>query len=575
MLTELLTCKELDIHLVDGVGQTALHKAAASSRCMNVQNLLKSKASLNVKDASGATPLHLAAASAFAYGCVRPLVEAGADRDALDGSGATPLHRVPAASLVEVPPLLTLLATPSNIDRVVKGTTLLHTAAAGDQQGLVSALLAAGASPSALDGSGESALTQTARRGSTAMLALLLRHLLWQHKRQQHGVEAVGLPPEVALAMQEAVACSTAQACCVWTAVMDVLGEDAASALWQQVTQRPGSSLVEPEHQQQGSQQQQQEGSQHHQQQAAHQGAGRGKQPQLKRAVLEALLQGWKVACTTWVDQRQSSLQPLAEALKHSSSSQQAAVCTSSSTCAAQPPATSQAAVGPAGSSAGAPQPAAVGAGAASGSTAGPSNAQHAGKGKSPTIGQLVAAAGLGQQQHVVELLQRLPAGVQASALVASAKAAAAAGHYSLCVHLAQQLAALDPLKSLLLVQGVVGQCEGCGYDQVEVLGPSSLALCAALLGGWQAVRRQQQQELVDGVVSAAVAWRQAQEEGGKAPYGAAAKRQRVGAPDHACQLCRRRPPRLAAPAAGGLGTGVQPVADGAAAQQLVRRHNL
>jgi hypothetical protein len=141
---------------------------------------------------------------------------------------------------------------------------------------------------------------------------------------------------------------------------------------------------------------------------------------------------------------------------------------------------------------------------------------------KVPTLAQLAAAAGLGQQAQVQELLQQLPVGVQASALSESAKAAAAAGHYSVCVQLAQQLAALDSPKALLLLQGVVAQGEECCYDQVEVLGPSSLALCGALLGDWAAVRRQQQQELVDGVVSAAVAWKQVQLEGCKKPRGEA-----------------------------------------------------
>jgi hypothetical protein len=76
-------------------------------------------------------------------------------------------------------------------------------------------------------------------------------------------------------------------------------------------------------------------------------------------------------------------------------------------------------------------------------------------------------------------------------------------------VQLVQRLAATDQSKAAQVVQGVVAQSEGRPYTAVEVLGPSSLELCGALLGGWQVVRRQQQQEMVDGVVSAVVAWTQ------------------------------------------------------------------
>jgi hypothetical protein len=557
-MTQLLGCRDLQIDLVDDAGQTAVHKAAAGGRSTHLQKLVECGASLSIKDASGSTPLHLAAAHVLPRACVKILVDAGADRDVVDAGGASPLHHAPAAMLSGCswfPGVLPLLATPSNINLVVKGTTLLHTSVAGELQGVVSALLAAGANPTSLDGGGESALTQAARQGTTAMLSLLLRHLLRQHL-QQGGAEAVELPREVALAMQEAVARSTAHGCCVWTAVMDVAGEGTASALWQQLIQQPPSSVAGPAHLQSGSQQQQ--GLQQQQQPQSHQGPGRAqqpqKQPQLKRAVMEVLLKGWKEACATWAQQRKSSLQPLAEAIKDSSSLS-AAASTGGPAGVSQPAASSQEAAVPAG----APQPAAVGAGAASGSPTGPCMAQPAAKrSKATTIGQLAAAAGLGQQAQVQELLQQLPAGMHASALAKSAKAATAAGHYHLCMQLAQQLAAQDSAKALLLVQGVVAQGEGRCYDQVEVLRPSSLALCGALLGGWVAVRRQQQQELVDGVVSAAVAWKQAQLEGCKKLRGEA-QRQHVAAPSLVSQL---PPQQLAATAgAGDCGAGVQPAA--------------
>jgi hypothetical protein len=379
--------------------------------------------------------------------------------------------------------MASLLATPSNIRRLVGGTTLLHTAAAGGKHGLVSALLAAGAAAGQQDSRGESVLAMVARQGSTAMLSLLLRRMLWLHKVSA-SADGAKLPQEVVLALQQALAHSDERSVFVFTAVMEVLGEGAASALWQGLVEQHRSSLAE----QAGPGQQQQ-------QQPPGQGQQQQQQRQLGRAAVGALLQGWLGACGALAEQNKSIMQPLEEAMQDNS--QQQAVVAVAGRAGKQPPS---------------PPPTAE---AAAG--AGPGvNAAAAGAVvmyQVATLATISAAASLGQQQEVQRLLQQLPRGTQGNALAHAGKAAGGSGHYQLCVQLVQQLAATDQMKALQVMRGVVAQSEGRPYAAVQVLGTGSLELCGLLLGGWQAVRRQQQREMVDGVVSAAVAWKQGQQE--------------------------------------------------------------
>jgi ankyrin repeat protein len=450
ILKELLCCKGLEVDVVDSAGQTALHKAAAGGHIDNLRQLVRHGASLDAADATGATPSHLAAAGVFGN-CVRHLVTSGADKDAVDASGATPLHKAGAGV---TPELVALLATPSNTSRVVDGTTLLHTAAAGDQEGLVSALLAAGAAAWQQDSRGESVLAMVARQGSTAMLRLLLRHLLWQHKVSGSADGAL-LPTEVLVALQQALAHDGEKSVWVFTTVMEVLGEGAASALWQELVQQHN-----PEQQQRW----------------------------LGCIAVSALQEGLSAACVKLAGQQTSVTQPLEQALQGSIRQPGAATARPA---AKQPlPQAAEALEG------------------ARGSAAAAAGVQRV----FPTLATITAAAGLGQQQEVQGLLQQVPRAAQATALAEAAKAAGSGGHHQLCVQLVQRLAATHQGKALQVVQEVVAKLEGQPYQAVEVLGPSSLALCGALLGGWQAVRRQQQQEMVNGLVSAAVAWQQGQQ---------------------------------------------------------------
>lgn len=75
--------------------QSALHVAARHSDAATVSALLahnRCGATINTRDGTGWTPLHLAAQAGRAD-VVRVLVERGADVDARDDRGGTPLHR--------------------------------------------------------------------------------------------------------------------------------------------------------------------------------------------------------------------------------------------------------------------------------------------------------------------------------------------------------------------------------------------------------------------------------------------------------------------------------------------------
>jgi ankyrin repeat protein len=471
ILRGLLACSALQVNLVDGAGQTGLHKAAAAGHLSNIKQLVQHGASVGVADATGTTPLHLAAAGGFLL-CVRALVTAGADRDALDAGGAAPLHRVPLVA--RNCRLVALLATPSNINLLVGGTTLLHTAAAGGSDEVIAPLLAAGAAPGAFDSHGKCALVIAAQHEDDAGFLRLLRRMLWQHK-QQHSEGSYLLPEAVITATQVVLTKRDAKSVFIFEEVMEVLGVDAPNSLWQQLVEQHNSGVA-------------QLGGRPQQQQQQQQLAGQAQPPQqLGAEIALVLADGLASSCGNLVTQQTNITRPVDKETKRG--------CQRLG--AAQAGLTGQQL-----------QQAAGGCGAAA-------TAAVVGRCEVVTLGHVTAAAGLGQPQRVQQLLQGLPAAVHADALTAAAKAAAGAGHYQLCVQLLKQLAGLDDKGSWRRVQAVVDavllRMEGCARPNVKVLGPSSLMLCESLLRMWQAVRRQQQQELVDSVVSAVVVWQDTQ----------------------------------------------------------------
>jgi ankyrin repeat protein len=471
MLRVLLQCSALQVDVVDGAGQTALHLAAAGGYLKNIRQLVQHGASLGVADVQGAHPLHLAAAGGFIES-VKCLVTAGADRAALDADGATPLHRLPLQTCS--PQLVALLATPSNINRVVGGTTLLHTAAASSNEEVVAALLAAGATTGTHNSKGECALVTAARQGNVGVLCLLLRHMLWQHK-QQAPAGLAALPPAVVTAVQATlVGREESISMSMFKVVLQVLGEGAASVLWQQLVEQHNSSMA-----QQGGLPKQQ-----HQRQPTRAHKQEQLQGRLGERVLAVAVQGFLEAGATVARQQEKLTQPLDQAVV----SQLIKSTAPHGQLGRRQPA-----------------PEAVSAAATFEAAA----AQQ----KVATLEHTTEAACLGQRHEVLRLLQQLPEEVLADALSSAAQAAAGAEHYQLCVQLLQQLVVLDDVEAKRVFGhlGCVTEEDTC--PAMKVLEPRSLALCGEVLTGWQALRRQQQQELVDSVVSAVVVWKEEQQQ--------------------------------------------------------------
>lgn len=134
-------------------GRTAIHSAAKGGAAKNLAAMLQAGGKPNVQDRDGDTALHLASRGSFSGGftdhaaAVRVLLQHGADVHRTNSSGETPLH-------------VAVFAGVGSAD-----------------VGVVSALLDAGARPSAVDGNGLTVLQRFARHGENngAIVRLLLR----------------------------------------------------------------------------------------------------------------------------------------------------------------------------------------------------------------------------------------------------------------------------------------------------------------------------------------------------------------------------------------------------------------
>lgn len=106
-IVKLLLEKGADPDLQNSSKSTALHYAASKGHEEVLLEILKSagKPNLEVKDASGSTPLGRAA-SRGNMGCVKLLIQQGADVCAADNDGNTALHLAVAEEFAEVAFLL-------------------------------------------------------------------------------------------------------------------------------------------------------------------------------------------------------------------------------------------------------------------------------------------------------------------------------------------------------------------------------------------------------------------------------------------------------------------------------------
>jgi cytohesin len=125
-----------------------LHEATAASRPEAIRLLLGAKASLDVRDDQGQTPLHLAITedSATTLKLASILLNAWADPNVKDDRGRTPLHEAVEEEAVNiVPHLVDKDADPNIFD--AEGEAPLHLATRSGSRKMVAALLDAEADP--------------------------------------------------------------------------------------------------------------------------------------------------------------------------------------------------------------------------------------------------------------------------------------------------------------------------------------------------------------------------------------------------------------------------------------------
>lgn len=182
----------------DGLGRTALHRAACEGHERRLRRLLTENVNMvHVTDQSGCTALHLAAKEGH-HKAVEVLATHSPQLiDATDEYGRTALHiaaRKGCVSVVEV-----LIALNSKIEPLdVHGCSALHLAAQEGHAEVVKRLVASNpTSLDAVDGYGRSVLHWAARRGHDRAVAVLVE----QHPQLVNAADNYGFTPLHAAAL--------------------------------------------------------------------------------------------------------------------------------------------------------------------------------------------------------------------------------------------------------------------------------------------------------------------------------------------------------------------------------------
>ena len=158
--------------LRDSSGFTPLHWAAALGRAEVVTALSEAGAVMEARAVADVTPLHLAVALGSAE-AVTALLEAGANPNVWDENGETPLHRAASLGRAEVVTVLSEAGAAMEA-QAVGDATALHLAAALGGAEAVTALLEEGANLEARDNNGWTPLHVAARQGSAEAVTALL-----------------------------------------------------------------------------------------------------------------------------------------------------------------------------------------------------------------------------------------------------------------------------------------------------------------------------------------------------------------------------------------------------------------
>jgi uncharacterized protein len=177
-LLKLTLNKGADVNSVDSANSNALHRGGWRGQIDVIKELLKTEIDLNHRDSSGRTPLLFTVtdggptptsslSSSRIIETVRLLVEAGADATIPDNRGVTPLAHAKKAGKTKIVDILTA-GGPSKDLRLI-------TAAWQGDIGMVKRLLAQGASVTAKDEDGKTALIAAADRNNVAIAELLIK----------------------------------------------------------------------------------------------------------------------------------------------------------------------------------------------------------------------------------------------------------------------------------------------------------------------------------------------------------------------------------------------------------------
>ncbi|XP_070550397.1 death-associated protein kinase 1-like [Ptychodera flava] len=163
-ITRLLLESKASIDVQDINGKTPLHLAVAENNDVITRLLLASKASIDVEDKNGKTPLHLAVAENNDV-ITRLLLASKASIDVEDKSGRTPLHLAVANNRDAITRLL-LESKASIAVQDINGKTPLHLAVAENNDVITRLLLASKASIDVEDKDGETAASIAGRNAS-------------------------------------------------------------------------------------------------------------------------------------------------------------------------------------------------------------------------------------------------------------------------------------------------------------------------------------------------------------------------------------------------------------------------